>query len=202
MISTLSPDRLRRNNALTLRPLSLADLDLEVNFLSSLSSASLYQRMLGTVRFRSIDSVRKLLDYQPGPEMALGAILNDGETDLDGRSSAELIGVARYALTDNPGSVEMAIILADRFQGRGIAKSLLLRLHELARDAGHRELIAMTFADNLAMLRLAEQLGYQIGPEPGDGTLRRMTKVLTPIHRSIRTPSLGGGRAWSSQIAG
>ncbi len=167
-----------KHNALTIRPIGLADLDLEVNFLSSLSSATIYQRMLGTVRFKSIDSVRKLLDYQAGPEMALGAILNDGETDLDGRSLAELIGVARYALTDQADEAEMAIVLADRFQGQGIAKKLLLRLHELAQQAGYRQLVALTFASNSAMLGLAHHLGYKSAAEPGDGALRRISKSL------------------------
>ncbi len=174
------------NNTLTLRPINLADLDLEVNFLSSLSSASIYQRMLGTVRFKSIESVRRLLDYQAGPEMALGAIVNDGETDLDGRSIAELVGVARYAMTDEPASAEMAIVLADRFQGQGIAKKLLLRLHDMARDAGYREMVALTFASNSAMLGLAAHLGYTSTAEPGDGALRRITKPLTPLQKTIR----------------
>jgi acetyltransferase len=173
-----TPAEKQAANALTLRPIGLSDLDLEVNFLSSLSSATIYQRMLGTVRFKSIDSVRKLLDYQAGPEMALGAILNDGEIDLDGRSLAELIGVARYALTDEPGNAEMAIVLADRYQGQGIAKKLLLRLHELAKSAGYQQLVALTFASNSAMLGLAHHLGYESSAEPGDGTLRRITKSL------------------------
>ena len=202
MSSYLSLHKKRSQLALTLRPISLVDLDLEVNFLSSLSSASIYQRMLGTVRFKSIDSVRKLLEYQPGPEMALGAILNDGETDLDGRSIAELIGVARYAVTDVPGSGEMAIVLADRFQGQGVAKKLLLRLHEIAVESGYRELVALTFSSNTAMLRLGQQLGYSTMAEPGDGALCRMTKSLvesgefnSPAHSGPRDQKL-------SRIAG
>ncbi len=202
MSSYLSPHKPRSGLALTIRPISLADLDLEVNFLSSLSSASIYQRMLGTVRFKSIDSVRKLLDYQPGPEMALGAILNDGESDLDGSSIAELIGVARYAMTDVPGSAEMAIVLADRFQGQGIAKKLLLRLHEIAVESGYRELVALTFSSNTAMLRLGQQLGYSAMAEPGDGALCRMTKALVEPGDFNSSPYSGARVQTLNRIAG
>lgn len=164
---------------LTIRPIDLADLDLEVRFLTALSQTTRYQRMLGTVSFKSLDRVRDLLDYVAGPSMALGAIVNDGQSDRHGQSLAQLIGVARYAPSEQIGVAEMAVVLADRFQGHGLGRLLLERLHPIAQAYGYRELHALTFASNRAMLRLACKLGYAAQPEPGDGTLQRITKPLS-----------------------
>jgi GNAT superfamily N-acetyltransferase len=175
--------RLPQGN-LTIRPIDLADLDLEVQFLTDLSQTTRYQRMLGTVSFKSIDRVRELLDHIAGPSMALGAILNDGQSGPDGQSLAQLIGVARYAPTEQAGMAEMAVVLADGFQGQGLGRLLLERLHPIARAYGYRELNGLTFANNRAMLRLARTLDYSEQPEPGDGSLRRITKSLLTQARS------------------
>lgn len=163
----------------TMRPLSVDDLDLEVNFLSGLSEAALYQRVLGTVRLRSVDRVRELLAYELGPALALGAIVNDGEIDLDGLSVARLVGVARYAPSGREGVAEMAIVLSEEAQGRGLATRMLSRLHRAALRFGYREMIAMTFSENHAMLRLAARLGYARRAQAGDSSVQQLHRVLS-----------------------
>lgn len=189
---------------ITLRPLSVDDLDLEVNFLSGLSEAALYQRVMGTVRIRSVDRVRELLTYEVGPAMALGAVIDDGEVDMDGRSVARLVGVARYAPSDRDGVAEMAIVLSDEVQGRGLGTQMLTRLHVVARGFGYREMIATTFSENRAMLRLAARLGYSARAQAGDGSVQLLHAMLldkeaatgqcalpcdSPRYRDVMTPS-------------
>lgn len=173
---------------MTIRPLSVDDLDLEVNFLSGLSEAALYQRVMGTVRIRGVDRVRELLSYEVGPAMALGAVINDDENDLDGCPIARLVGVARYAPAEQDGVAEMAIVLSDEAQGRGLATQMLNRLDSVARAYGYREMIATTFSDNRAMLRLAERLGYAHRPQAGDSSVKQLHKVLSDAQAARARP--------------
>lgn len=169
--------RSSRRAAEQIRPLTRADLQLEIDFLLGLSSESLYQRVMGTVRLRSTQRVEELLTYDAGPSMVLGVIDGKG---LPGepRPSARLLGVARYAPTQTPGVAEMAVIVADDQHGRGLARRLLEHLHEIAGASGYREMTALAFANNQPMLGLAQRLGYQRSSEPGDGAVVRLRKDL------------------------
>lgn len=64
-----------------------------------------------------------------------------------------LIGVARYD-TVGPGVVEMAVVVADEWQGRSLGLRLLHDLLLAASAAGIREITAQFRADNAAVWRL------------------------------------------------
>ena len=68
------------------------------------------------------------------------------------------VGVARFVrLTD--GVAECAIVVADDWQGRGVATELLDRLVDRAREEGIERFTALLLAENNDALRLLERLG-------------------------------------------
>ena len=70
------------------------------------------------------------------------------------------IGVARFIRSpDDPEVAEVAVAVADSWQGSGVATALLGRLSERARAEGVRRFSAEILAENRPMLELIEEVG-------------------------------------------
>ena len=76
----------------------------------------------------------------------------------------ELVGVARYDASQSADEerAEFAIVVEDRYQGRGLGKVLLRQLAEAARANDIRYLEGSTLADNQNMLRFLRGCGYPV----------------------------------------
>jgi acetyltransferase len=86
--------------------------------------------------------------------------------------------VARLVDPLDPPSAEFAIIVAEGWQGLGIARAMLSRLERVASRAGYRSMIGQTFFGNDSMLGLARKLGYRTSNEPGEPGIKRLAKRL------------------------
>jgi acetyltransferase len=95
--------------------------------------------------------------------------------------SEQFVGVGRYVV-DSPGpSAEVALVLADAWQGKGLGRRLLQTLLEHAASAGIREAVGLVLAENVAMLSLARSMGFAIRLEPTDGRLTRISRHLSTV---------------------
>lgn len=71
-----------------------------------------------------------------------------------------IVGGGRY-IVGEPGRAEIAFIVIDAWQGRGVGTVLLQHLVGIARAAGLRELFAVVLPENRAMLRLLDKSGFR-----------------------------------------
>ena len=161
---------LRDGTDLTIRPIRADDKGLELAFLRGLSRESRYQRLL-SARDLLPGELRRLTEIDPAREMALIATIRDGN------GGERQIGVARY-VKDADDTAEMAIVIGDAWQRRGLGEKLLQALIDAAADADIDTLTAVTFSTNLGMLRLAKKLGFGLRYQPGDATLMRLTRTI------------------------
>jgi ribosomal protein S18 acetylase RimI-like enzyme len=74
-----------------------------------------------------------------------------------------IVGGGRYIVFE-PGRAEMAFVVVDTWQGRGIGSILMRHLVKIARDAGLQELTAEVLPENAAMLRVFGKFGFMPGP--------------------------------------
>jgi GNAT superfamily N-acetyltransferase len=75
----------------------------------------------------------------------------------------ETAGIARFvALPDQTGTAEVAVTVADRFQGRGIGGLLLDALGRAAVGVGMDLLVYLVDPTNRPMLRLLRRLGVEL----------------------------------------
>jgi GNAT superfamily N-acetyltransferase len=61
----------------------------------------------------------------------------------------EVVGVARYDQAGGTEEADTAILVEDAWQGRGLARMLLLRLAEVARGRGIRTFTALILGENV-----------------------------------------------------
>lgn len=115
----------------------------------------------------STNQLDQLLDLDYDDRLALAAIAVD-------RPGAPGVGVARYVRShDNPAEAEVAIVVRDDDQDRGIGSILLDDLAAAARDRGITTFTASVMWDNARLLDAARSAGALVAPaEPGVATVR------------------------------
>ena len=152
--------------AITIRPISADDLELEREFAEGLSASTAYQRLM-SARRPSLEELRRFTDIDPEREFALIAT-----TPVQGRERQ--IGVARYVKDVTPGEAEFAIVLSDDWQRRGLGTRLLGSLLAAAKSDGVQRLVGTTMSDNDGMLKLGRKLGFKLAKEPGTASITNM----------------------------
>jgi RimJ/RimL family protein N-acetyltransferase len=96
------------------------------------------------------------------------------QIEEDGRPA--IVGGARYVAV-NPGQAEVAFMVVDACQGRGIGAILTRHLVDLARAAGLKELIAEVLPENTAMRKVLGKFGFRVG-RSADPQVVHMTMPL------------------------
>ena len=66
----------------------------------------------------------------------------------------------------------MAILVSDDFQRQGLGTELLRRLIEIGRQEKIERIVADILAENRAMQRICERLGFQLQYDPEDGPVK------------------------------
>ena len=169
---------LASGESLFVRPVRHDDGELEETFVRALSLESRYQRMLsgGTkVTPEWIDSMTHI-DYHRHMAFAVTTVSDGIE---------QFVGVGRYVVDAVKSSAEVALVLADAWQGQGLGRRLLETLLEHAESAGVREALGTVLATNVAMLRLVRSMGFTVKPEPGDATVRRISRQLRTVRATV-----------------
>jgi len=142
---------LRDGARVMLRSIAPEDKPLLAAIFDRLSEESRYRRFFTTKTQLSTAELDYFVDLDHTDHEAIVAI---------DRSSGEGLGVARYIRSnEDPHAAEVAVTVADDWQGRGLGRALLDRLTYRARRAGVRRFSAMVQSDNPASLGLLAGVG-------------------------------------------
>jgi RimJ/RimL family protein N-acetyltransferase len=95
-------------------------------------------------------------------------------------SEGEIVGVARFDRSADRSEAEVAYVVADAWQGRGLGTVLFDRLAELARAVGITRLVAHTLPENRRMLRLFHHSGFPVSDRFQDGVIRVTIDIAEP----------------------
>lgn len=150
---------LRDGETVQVRPITPDDGDLMIQFFESLGPESRYFRFFRVKRDLPPEEVKYFTTVDYSSRMAL--IVMDGET---------MIGVARYDRDHgSPTSAEVAFAVADDQQGRGIGTTLLNLLTAHARGHGVESFSAFVLPENIQMIRLFRNSGFEVTRTVDDG---------------------------------
>jgi ribosomal protein S18 acetylase RimI-like enzyme len=92
----------------------------------------------------------------------------------DGRSV--IVGGGRYIVFE-PGRAEMAFVVVDAWQGRGIGSLLMRHLTEIAGNTGLQELTAEVLPENTAMLKVFGKFGFKAASRRDPQTVHLVLKL-------------------------
>ena len=155
--------RLRDGATIVIRPVEPNDaVQLKAGF-ERLGAVSRYRRFLTAVNDLSSHQLAYLthVDHSSHEAIAaLDAVTGDG------------VGIARYVRDpDDAGLAEVAVTVADDWQGRGVATVLFERLAARARAAGIERITARMIFGNDAARRLIARAAEITSEERGAGTV-------------------------------
>ncbi len=166
---------LKNGQALHIRPIRPDDAEREHRFFQRVGPESVYHRFFGMKLDLSPEELKHFTTLDYDNRMALIATVGD-----------EMVAVGRYDVLDEQSDddnkvAEVAFLVEDAFQGRGIGRHLLQHLTVYARSRGITEFEAYVLAENVAMMRLFRDSGYRLTRQLDEGIFR----VEFPIDYSV-----------------
>jgi GNAT superfamily N-acetyltransferase len=196
--------RLPKGQEIRIRPIEPGDAPLLRATFEGMSAMTRYKRFLAALDRLSERQLRYLTTVDHADHEALVA--------CDAGSGAG-IGVARYVRDAHDHDLaEVAVVVTDAWQRRGVASALLERLARAARAAGIERLIAVSVAHDRAAVALAAHAGTVMERRGGPGTTElrvRLPDLAAPAALvSELTPGLDhrrgfarGPRPFSNRLA-
>ena len=170
-IHLISDEQLNDGTDIVIRPIRPEDAEIEQAFIRGLSPESKYFRFMNSIHELSLEMLVRFTQIDYHNEMALVAIVpgSDGE---------EEIGVARFMTNPDKISCEFAIVVSDKWRGKGIARLLMQKLIDIARNRGLEVMEGQVLANNVRMLDLMVSLDFQISNDPDDAGIKLVVNRL------------------------
>ena len=141
---------LRDGSEVELRPLEAADRERLFRLFYRLSPQSVYNRFLSPIHDPSQAGLDRLVDLDHRDREAVAAISGD-----------EVVAVARYFRNPGTATADLAVLVEDAWQRRGLSLVLIERLRELAQSHGIEAFTATINSEN----RPATQLVRKVFPD-------------------------------------
>jgi GNAT superfamily N-acetyltransferase len=146
-------ERLRDGSTIEIRALHPDDRDGMLAAIGRTSAQSLQRRFFVPKRGFSENEISFFLNIDFNSHVALVAQIEE-----DGRPV--IAGGGRYIVV-KPCEAELAFVVVDAYQGKGIATALMRHLVAIAREAGLKQLTADILPENAAMLKVFGAFGFR-----------------------------------------
>jgi acetyltransferase len=157
----------------TLRPIRPDDEPLMVDFHHQLSETSVYMRFFLPLK----------LDFRVSHERLFTKCFTDYDREIglvaeytDVAGLRHIAGIARLIRKHSDNSAEVAFLVADKFQNRGLGTHLLETIISIARKEGISTLEGATLSDNFNMKEMFIRAGFRFAP-PEDGVATAELKL-------------------------
>ena len=151
LASYSATETLRDGRTVEIRALRPTDREGLLTAVMRCNAGTLYHRFFAVKREFSEKEVHFFFDIDFVKHVALVASVSE-----NGRPT--IIGSCRYIVVA-PGRAEVAFLVVDDYQRKGLGKALMRRLAAIGRKAGLAELVADVLADNVPMLKVFEHSG-------------------------------------------
>ena len=134
---------------------------MERTFVAGMSEQTRYFRFFYQLHELTPAMLARFTQVDYDREMALVAVDETG-------GAPALVGVARYIMSPDQESAEFAVVVADAWHGRGVARTLMVRLVACANARGLRRLEGLVLRSNHNMLKFTEAFGFKTRENPED----------------------------------
>jgi len=146
---------LKDGQGLLFRPAFPNDIPKVQEFMKRVSRESLRMRFMAAVSEVPPNIVKNLCEGDFTESGCLLAITSEG-------SESKIVGLGNYIAMGNKKSAEIAFLIEDDYQGKGISTLLLERLAGLAAANGYIEFEAEVLPDNQPMINVFKSSGFEV----------------------------------------
>jgi acetyltransferase len=166
-VQYVSPWTMKDGTPVILRPMRPEDEPLMVKFHEALSERSVFLRYFQLSKLNqrvAHDRLRRIcfLDYDR--EMAIVA-----DHTVPDTGNHEILAIGRLSKLHGRSTAEMALLVRDQYQRRGLGIELLRRLIQVGRDEHLDSIQAYLLRENIEMRGLVEKLGFRVQPADEGG---------------------------------
>ncbi|MFG2501965.1 GNAT family N-acetyltransferase [Streptomyces sp. NPDC048441] len=187
---------LRDGGTARIRPITAEDADRLVSFYEQVSDESKYYRFFAPYPRLSAKDVHRFTHHDQVDRVGLAATVG-----------GEFIATVRFDRIDSRGmsasapadEAEVAFLVQDAHQGRGVASTLLEHIAAVARERGIRRFAAEVLPANTKMIKVFTDAGYQQKRSFEDGVVR-LEFDLEPTDRSLAVQRAREQRAESRSV--
>ncbi|MGQ9693704.1 MAG: GNAT family N-acetyltransferase [Thermodesulfobacteriota bacterium] len=141
--------------SILLRPVKLSDEPLLKDFFNFLSDQSLYRRFISMRQDMPHERLQEFVVIDYTKEMVILATLREGEVE-------KVVGIGQYGINEENRTAEVALVVKDEYQNKGIGGELLSYLTYLAKREGLLGFTAEVLVENKSMLHLFEKMRFDI----------------------------------------
>jgi acyl-CoA synthetase (NDP forming)/RimJ/RimL family protein N-acetyltransferase len=145
---------LRDGESLLLRTATAEDVPAVEDLMKSVSRESLQMRFMGAVSYVARSVVETMCKGEPRDRLCLLAI--------EGADPGRVVGMGDYISLGTGGRAEVAFLVRDEFQGRGISTLILERLAGIAAAFGFIGFEAEVLYENQAMINVFRDSGFEV----------------------------------------
>lgn len=159
-VQYVQPWRFEDGAEVLIRPIRPEDERLMIGFHAKLSEKSIYQRYFHLLTLDQRTSHERLVrvcfgDYDR--EIALAAEMRSGEA-----GERELVAVGRLSKAHLMNEAELAVLIVDEYQSRGLGSELARRLIDIARAEKLDRITVEILGDNRSMIEVCRGVGFQL----------------------------------------
>jgi acetyltransferase len=182
------PDSEASLTGVTVRVAQPSDIGPLQQLYASLSTHTRAQRFFSPLR----ELPREMLNALESGDPAHRFLVVEAQ---EGKGNGTLLGFGQYAVETGQARCELALLIADEWQGCGLGTRLLHRLLQDAGASGLREARLETLHGNLAMRAMARRAGFSVRTHPEDSRLLLGCRALAgqDAHPRVRSLALAAG---------
>ncbi len=145
------------------RPIKPSDEDLEREFFYSLSDESVYYRFFNIVKAMPHEKVQPLVNIDYRDEMAIAGFIG-------GPGEEKIIAIGRYKIDPADNLAEIAFLVRDDWQQRGIGTFLFKKMTDIAMKRGIGGFKAEVLAQNRKMMSVFHKSKFPVRTKLEDGS--------------------------------
>ena len=161
------------------RPVRLSDEEPLTRLLYQLSDESRYQRFMAHKSVHSRLEMQRLVDADYASSVGL-VVCEPG--------AGEIIAMARYDIDPKTGLADIAFVVRDDWQRRGVGTCLMRRMIEIGRSKGVFGFTADVLSSNLGMLMVFQQSGLRVQTRFDGSTYHLSMPLLEEQVLPLRAP--------------
>ncbi|GAA2245770.1 hypothetical protein GCM10010145_10800 [Streptomyces ruber] len=177
---------LRDGGTARIRPITVDDAERLVSFYEQVSEQSKYYRFFAPYPRLSAKDVHRFTHHDFVDRVGLAATVGGEFIATVRYDRIDANGMPAGPSTTAPaaGEAEVAFLVQDAHQGRGVASALLEHIAAVARERGIRRFAAEVLPANTKMIKVFTDAGYQQKRSFEDGVVR-LEFDLEPTDRSL-----------------